>query len=408
MQPDRRLLELLQRLLDLPGLDVEQALTAAATYVADWFACDKVDVFLLDPARASLVALGTSDTPLGKRQKELGLDVLPLANGGRLVETFKTETSFRTGRSDLDEGELIGIVRDLGVRSTLAVPITIGGVSRGVISVVSQEPERFSETDLRLLEVIGGWIAALTHRAELAIKLRDEESARARTAAAEQIITVLSHDIRNHLNPLSGRLLLLQQSLRQGEPASPSALDPALAAVKRLIRLTNSWLDLSRLDQDMFEPELEIVDLCAILRAAAVQLATASVPIEVRAPAELTVLGDRERLTQAFENVIANGVRHSPSGKALLVEVEHDAVKRCVFVRIIDEGAGIPPELLPHLFERFVSTRPNRGIGLGLYLAERVATAHGGSLRVESELGAGARFEFELPCDGPVRAVASV
>ena len=141
MQPDRRLLELLQRLLDLPGLDVEQALTAAATYVADWFACDKVDVFLLDPARASLVALGTSDTPLGKRQKELGLDVLPLANGGRLVETFKTETSFRTGRSDLDEGELIGIVRDLGVRSTLAVPITIGGVSRGVISVVSQEPK---------------------------------------------------------------------------------------------------------------------------------------------------------------------------------------------------------------------------------------------------------------------------
>jgi len=403
MDPAQRLLELLQRLLDLPGLEVDRALTAAASYVADWFSCDKVDVFLLDPARTSLVALGTSQTPLGRRQKELGLDVLPLANGGRVVDAFKTGTSYRTGRADLDEGELTGIVRDLGIRSGMNVPLRIAGVTRGVLSVVTQEPERFSEGDLRLLEVIGGWIAALTHRAELATKLRDEESARARTAAAEQIITVLSHDIRNHLSPLSGRLLLLQQALRRGEPTSSSALDPALAAVKRLIRLTNSWLDISRLDQNMFEPELEIVDLCAILRGTAAHLSTASVPIEVRAPEELTVLGDGERLTQAFENVIANGVRHSPPGQALLVVVERNELERSVFVRVIDEGAGISPELLPHLFERFVSTRPNRGIGLGLYLAERVAAAHGGALRVQSELGAGACFEFELPCDGPVR-----
>lgn len=403
----RPLLELLQRLLDLPALEVTGTLTAAATHVAEWLACDKVDVFLLDPARTSLTALGTSDTPLGKKQKELGLDVLPLANGGRLVDTFQTGRPFRTGRSDLDEVELLGIVRDLGVRSTLNVPIEIGGVRRGILSVVAQEAERFSEDDLRLLGVVAGWISALTHRVELVTKLRDEESARARTTAAEQIITVLSHDIRNHLSPLSGRLLLLQQRLRKGEVTSPMALDPALAAVKRLIRLTNSWLDLSRLDQDMFEPELEIVDLCAILRAAATQLATPTVPIEVRAPAELTVLGDGERLTQAFENVIANGVRHSPAGKALLVFVERDEERRLVRVRIVDEGTGIAPELLPHLFERFVSSRPNRGIGLGLYLAERVAAAHGGKLRVESELGAGACFEFELPCDGPVPAAPS-
>ncbi len=407
MQRDVRLLELLQRLLDLPALEVERALTAAATHVAEWFGCDKVDVFLLDQARTTLVALGTSVTPLGQRQKELGLDVVSLANGGRLVETFKTGKSYRTGRADLDAGELVGVVQDLGVRSILNVRLNIGDVPRGVLSVVTQAPERFSEDDARLLELIGGWISALTHRAELVTKLREEESARARTAAAEQIITVLSHDIRNHLNPLSGRLLLLQQTLRQGEPTSPAALEPALGAVKRLIRLTNSWLDLSRLDQDMFEPELEIVDLCAVLRGAATQLTTATVPIEVRAPPELTVLGDRERLTQAFENVMANGVRHSPPGKALLVLVERDEPKRAAIIRIVDEGAGVPPELLPHLFERFVSTRPNRGIGLGLYLAERVAAAHGGTLRVESELGAGACFEFELPCDGPVRVRSS-
>lgn len=402
----RDLLDLLQRMLDLPALDVGVALTSAATYVAEWLSCDKVDVFLVDPGRTSLVALGTSETPLGRRQKELGLDVLSLANGGRIVDTFKTQVAYRTGRADEDEGELLGIVHHLGVRSSLHVPFGVDGSQRGVLSATDQKPDRFSTDDLRMLGVVAGWMGALTHRAELAQQVRDEESARARTTAAEQIITVLSHDIRNHLSPLSGRLLLLQQRLRRGEPVSPAALDPALAAVRRLIRLTNSWLDISRLDQDLFEPELELVELCAILRDAAAQLATASVPIEVQAPDELTVLGDRERLTQAFENVIANGVRHSPAGRPLRISVERDERQSSARVRIVDEGPGVAPELLPHLFERFVSTRPNRGIGLGLYLAERVAVAHGGSLHVRSELGAGAAFEFQLPCDGPVRPLA--
>ncbi len=113
---DRRLLDLLQRLLDLPALEVGSSLTTAATYVAEWLSCDKVDVFLLDAARSSLVALGTSETPLGARQKELGLDVLPLANGGRMVESFKARAPYRTGRADLDPAGLIRIVRELRVR----------------------------------------------------------------------------------------------------------------------------------------------------------------------------------------------------------------------------------------------------------------------------------------------------
>jgi two-component system OmpR family sensor kinase len=399
---DHRLLQFLQQLLDLPAFDLKRTLTAAATYVATWFGCDKVDVFLLDEARASLAAVGTSETPLGNRQKALGLDVLPLANGGRLVDSFQAGTPFRTGRADLDELELVGIVRDLGVRSQLSVPLAIGGARRGVLSVVAQQPDRFSEHDLKLLEVIGLWLGALAHRAELSERVQAEEGARARTAAAEQILTVLSHDIRNHLSPLSGRLLLLQQKLRRGEPPDPAALDPALAAVKRLSRLTNSWLDLSRLDQGLFELELEAIDVCALLRETVEALATASVPIEIEASSELVVLGDRERLTQAFENVIANGLRYSPAGRPLRVVLIQQRDRNVAVVRVVDEGPGIPPALLPHLFERFVSSRPSRGIGLGLHLAERVLAAHGGSLRVESELGAGACFEFELPCEGPI------
>ena len=398
---DQRLLGLLQDLLDAPALDLCQALTSAATHVAKWLDCDKVDAFLLDEERHSLVAMGTSETPLGRRQKALGLDVLPIANGGRLVQTFLTGRSYSTGRADLDEEELPGIVRDLEVRSEINVALPVANVRRGVLGVVSQQPEHFAPGDVRVLELIASWVGALAHRAELVEKLRAEEAARARTMAAEQIVTVLAHDIRNHLNPLAGRLQLLQLKLQQGESPEPASVERALKAVRRLERLTSSWLDLSRLDQGLFELELAPVSLSELLRETATALTSAANPIDVSGPSALVVLADPERLRQAFENVLANGLRHSPAGRPLRVTIERVASEKRVHIAVSDEGPGISPELLPHLFERFVSTRRTQGLGLGLYLAERIMAAHGGSLRVESTLGAGATFHFELPCEGP-------
>src|SRR3954462_2761436 len=231
--PDQRLLDLLQSLLDTPALDLAQALTAAATHVARWLECDKVDAFLLDEARASLVALGTSETPLGKRQHALGLDVLPIANGGRLVQTFTTGNSYWTGRADLDQEELPGIIGELAVRSEINVVLPIAEVRRGALTVVSQQSDRFTEADVSVLELISHWVGALAHRAELVEKLRAEEGARARTAAAEQIVTVLAHDIRNHLNPLAGRLQLLRLKLEQRGADELGLVDPAINAVGR-------------------------------------------------------------------------------------------------------------------------------------------------------------------------------
>jgi signal transduction histidine kinase len=398
---DKNLLSLLQSLTKLPALELEGVLGPSASLVAAWFGCEKVDAFLIDTARAALVAVGTSDTPLGKRQRALGLDVLPLANGGRLVETYRTGKSFITGRADLDDLELVGIVRELGARSELNVVLDIAGVRRGVLGLVSPQPDYFTEQDVQLLEIIANWVGALAHRAELVQQLRAEEAARARTAAAEQIITVLSHDIRNFLNPLAARLHLLALKLQRDEAIEPSALSTALDSVGRMTRMTSTWLDLARLDQGLFEIQLAPCDLCLLLREVAASLSTTATEAKVVAPSELIVLGDAERLRQAFENVVANGVRHSPRGRPLQIVVEPVEASRSVRVAVSDQGPGIAPELLPHLFKRFVSSRPSHGIGLGLYLAERIVAAHGGSLRVESTPGAGAHFRFELPLDGP-------
>jgi signal transduction histidine kinase len=399
---EQRLLILLEQLLDLPAFDLRQTLTGAATAVAQWLDCDKADAFLIDPARDSLVAIGTSETPLGRRQKELGLDVVALSNKGRLVETFRTGKSYMTGHADQDPEELPGIVNDLEIRSEINVALDIFGTRRGVLSVVTRATDRFDQNDVRVLELISRWVGTLARHAELAEQRRAEERLLARTTAAEELITVLSHDIRNHLNPLAGRLALLQMKAHRGQPIEASLIDSTFAAVGRIAGLTRSLLDLARLDQGLFQLEPAPVELCGLVREVRDALVTPDVDIQVQAPDELTIVADADRLRQAFENVLANGIRYSPSGKPLRVTVEHEPVAGRAYVEVADQGPGIPPQLVSRLFDRFVSAPGSKGIGLGLYLAERIARAHGGSLQVTSQPGAGARFRFELPTEGVV------
>ena len=94
---DDRMLEMLQRLLQIRSVDFRATFTEAATLIAETFGADKVDVFVHQPAGNSLVAVGTSLTPMGERQHALGVNVLPLANGGRAAWAFEMGTPYLTG-----------------------------------------------------------------------------------------------------------------------------------------------------------------------------------------------------------------------------------------------------------------------------------------------------------------------
>lgn len=394
-----RLLATIERLLQLPALDLGGTLTRAAQVVAEALACEKVDAFLFDAERHSLVAIGTSDTPLGREQHRLGLDVLPLANGGRAVETYLTGAVFSTGRADQDPHELRGLVHDLRARSVINVPFEVNEVRRGVLSAVSTIPDYFTARDVKMTEVVARWVGLLTQRAELVEKIRVTEAERARRAAADEIVTVLAHDLRNLLNPLLGRLHLIRLSLERGKPADVRDVDSALRAVKRLARLTTDLLDVGRLEQGLFTLDLAPTDLVALVEQTCASLATANVKVQVRAPPTLIVVADAERLAQALENLITNAVQHSSDGGAVHVSITLMNGSRVACLEIADQGPGIPEDVLPHIFERFVAGRKSRGLGLGLYLAHRIAAAHGGALTVRSELGQGTRFTLELPID---------
>ncbi|MFZ5897236.1 MAG: ATP-binding protein [Myxococcota bacterium] len=390
----------------MPALDLTEALMAAAQRVVEALGCDKVDAFLFDESKQTLRAVGTSNTPMGRRQRALGLDVIPLANGGRMAETFKSGVSQFDNQLDKDSEELRGIVVELGVRSSITVVLDVAGARRGILSAVSARQDFFTPADLQFLTAVARWVGVLAHRAELVQHARQAEAEQGRRAGADEIITVLAHDLRNHLHPLLGRLQLMRMQASGGRPVEVKDVELALRSVRRLSRLTADLLDLKRLDEGLFNLDLAPVDLVNIASESAATLSTPSVPVQVTGLDALLVIADGERLRQALENLVANAVKYSPAGKRVEIRI---GVELCegderALVEVIDEGPGISPELLPVLFERFTSSRDSPGLGLGLYLAHRIVRVHRGELRADSKPGAGTTFRLELPLDAACAA----
>jgi signal transduction histidine kinase len=177
-------------------------------------------------------------------------------------------------------------------------------------------------------------------------------------------------------------------------------VDAAQRGVQRLSALIANLLDASRLDRGLFALEPEPIDLAALASESAAALATPEHEILVRASEPVVVAADAPRLRQCLDNLLSNATTHSPRHAPVSVMLQRMVLDGTEWgkVEIVDEGPGIPQEILPNIFDRFVSGRADEGgLGLGLYLARRIATAHGGDLTVESSPGKGARFVLRLP-----------
>jgi two-component system, OmpR family, sensor kinase len=148
---------------------------------------------------------------------------------------------------------------------------------------------------------------------------------------------------------------------------------------------------------------LQPVELMALTKDLASTLATPEQPIEALAREEVMVAADPARMRQCLENLLANAIKHSPRGSAVVVRVSKapDETGERARLEVCDEGPGVAPEVLPRLFERYARHETSEGLGLGLYLAKRIAELHGGDLEVESRLGKGTRFILTLPTYRP-------
>jgi two-component system, OmpR family, sensor kinase len=182
-----RRLGTLQRLLGLQAVELPTALRQVAQILADVLGADKVDAFLYEPTNETLVAFGTSDTPMGMRQHAIGMDRLPVVNGGLAVRVFRSGRSYVNGRADADPEELRGITEGLGVKSSMGAPLEVAGARRGVLLAASSQADFFSKEDLDFLEAVAHWVGVLAHRAELVEQIAGEAENRGRRLAADEL-----------------------------------------------------------------------------------------------------------------------------------------------------------------------------------------------------------------------------
>lgn len=396
-----RLLVALQRLLEIPGAEMDTALTHAANAIADALSADKVDAFLYDDRRDSLVAVGVSTQPLSALQKALGLDVLPISNGGRVVHVYRTGEVFRSGDLQNDPEELKGVKEGLKIQSKLGIPLMIGEKRRGMVMITSLRRDFFTESDEAFACSVVHWVGMVAHRTELVKDIERNAADHGRRAAAEELVTVLAHDLRNYIAPVTARLYTLRHRAETEERGDDLVdINAAMRAVTRLGGLVTNLLDVARIDRGLFELDMEPVDLVEHVREAAAALSTAEHEIVVEAMEPVIVWGDPSRLRQCIDNLFANAINHSPRGARVNVVLSRTRVDGVEYgqVEVVDEGPGIAADVLPHLFERFVSGRGREGgLGVGLYLTKRIAAAHGGDVLADQGEARGARFTVRIP-----------
>jgi signal transduction histidine kinase len=241
---------------------------------------------------------------------------------------------------------------------------------------------------------------------ERADLLHREQTARATAEAAvqarDEVLRVVSHDLGNYLSAASVNAAVLLRLLPEGEQEH---LRQRVAGIRDALvqtqRLRQDLLDVASIEAGRLAVEPEPHDP-AVLLAEALELfapVAAEHEIELALPAEplRAVLADRTRVLQVLGNLIGNAAKFTRAGGRIKLRAHPE--DGFVRISVADSGAGIPPENLPHVFDRFWKVREgNRhGAGLGLAIARGIVEAHGGDIRVESTLGEGTTFSFTLP-----------
>jgi len=239
-----------------------------------------------------------------------------------------------------------------------------------------------------------------------------EEARKELMRMKDEFIVNVSHQLRTPLQSIKGFLELLLGGKVEDPAVQQEFLTRAAQDADRLMALVNDLLDVSRAEAGGLQLELEEVDLSALIVETLESLqglaGKKGISMLYTAPkASLIVKADRHWLQQALLNLVENAIKFSEAHRPVLVtgEVAHNLVT----IKVIDQGPGIPAEVLPRLFDKFHQADSaveragggpgvrSGGIGLGLYISKQIIEAHGGHISVASELDRGSTFFLTLP-----------
>jgi signal transduction histidine kinase len=279
--------------------------------------------------------------------------------------------------------------KKLHVTSFVSVPLVARGRTIGAFTLASTGGVRaYDDSDLHLAR-------ALADQTALAIdNARTHAAAVRATRLRDQVLEVVSHDLKNPLNTIK---LSAGSLARRSDAEEIPVMRRAVERAERLIQdlLLASKMDFTPIPLDrQSTPVRAMLDGVVALHKAAAE--AKPLAIDVRADGEAEAVVDRHRISQMLDNLLDNAIKFTDAGS---VEIVAHVTSAALVLQVKDTGVGIAPEILEHVFDRFWhSAHAGRaGAGLGLAIARGIARAHGGDLAVESTVGRGTTFTATLP-----------
>ncbi|MCT2583500.1 HAMP domain-containing histidine kinase [Actinophytocola sp. S1-96] len=235
---------------------------------------------------------------------------------------------------------------------------------------------------------------------EMAASLQASMATMSRMQAdARRFAADVSHELRTPLATLTAVMEVLETAADGMDADANESARLAITETRRLVRLVEDLMEVSRFDAGTARPRVEDVDVAAAVRDCLRARGWLD-RVELAAPAGIVALADRRRLDVIVANLVGNALRHG--GPPVRVRVLAD--REQVWVEVTDGGPGLPEEVLPHVFDRFYKADAARtrtpGSGLGLAIALENARLHGGDLTAGNAEGGGARFVLRLPRHG--------
>jgi two-component system, OmpR family, sensor kinase len=291
----------------------------------------------------------------------------------------------------------------------------IGGPLQHLVVASRQMPS----TDTQPISLHG------PHEVQELTRAFNEMNSRVQASRKSQrdFVANVSHELKTPLTSVQG----FAQAILDGTADTPESRQQAARVIYNeagsMHRMVLDLLDLARLDAGTFELQFAPVDLPALLNNIAEKFSpqahASGISIQVESGELPVVMGDGDRLAQVFSNLVDNALKHTPSGGIITLRARLSGSSGSpgkgseIQVDVADTGAGISPEALPHIFERFYQADPSRpggekhGTGLGLAIVKEIVGAHSGKISVRSVPNAGSLFTITLPLVPPVVSVVA-
>ena len=387
------------------SLDAESVVTSLARLcvprVADYCMIDLVEesgavrraaVTHVDPSREALLLPGAAGEE--RRVPKQAAVTTVLRQGEHLFIPECDDARLEVlGFPDRVREAILGRERS----SLIMVLLSVGEQHVGALTLGTLTPARqFTPLDLMFAE-------SLAHRVALAVdRARLYAQAQAAIRARDEVLGMVSHDLRNPLNTIQLTATLLQDLGQEKRSDNQRWLEKITRSAEQMSTMISDLVDVASIEAGGFsvEPSERRVDslleeACALLEPLTGEK---GVHLETRVAEDLPpVQFDAPQMLRVISNLAGNAIKFTPPGGRVVLGAERDGEE--VRFSVTDTGPGIPEEQLSHVFDRFWQARPGdrRGAGLGLTIARGIVEAHGGRIWAESTPGKGATFTFSLP-----------